>query len=643
MSNPAFSTSLCLILLVLINFVQSHTPNSDKSDDLIDDTYGGTNDDDLFPMKLDDYEIEYKTPIPSEPVHFYETFDDIDEARKKWIVSRAQKEDNENVFKYDGNWEFQLPERRIFPNDRALVLHSKAKHAAISAKLNKKFDFTNKPLIVQYEVTFQNGMDCGGAYIKLLSDSKDLNLMTFHDKTPYTIMFGPDKCGSDIKLHFIFRHKNPLNGSFEEKHAKRPSNRVEEAFNDKKPHLYRLVLKPDNRFEVFVDSLLINQGNLLEDMEPPVNPPIEIEDPDDKKPADWDEREKIPDENAVKPADWDEDAPPKIPDPVAQVPDGWLEDEPEMIPDPTAKMPEDWDDSMDGTWEAPLIQNPNCENAAGCGPWTAPLVENPNFKGKWQPPTVSNPNYKGKWTRRKIPNPNYFEDKEPFKMTPIGAVGIEIWTMSDLVLFDNFIVSDQESVVNDFTENTYVLKTRALERDSRGVFERIINYSNSHPWLYAVYTLVIGLPVVLIIAFCCGGNQDKKSDVSDGNPPTEDEDEQPERTSTTKKEPLRNTISQTPASSGTLTSQKKRGSSGITKVGMTKDDLEHPQNVAKNNDSGDEYEIEDTEAQNPNGEVATADSEENDNSVENEQVDEMIPENEEQATSGLKKRRIRRD
>lgn len=35
-------------------------------------------------------------------------------------------------------------------------------------------------------------------------------------------MFGPDKCGNDIKLHFIFRHINPLNGSIEEKHCRKP-------------------------------------------------------------------------------------------------------------------------------------------------------------------------------------------------------------------------------------------------------------------------------------------------------------------------------------------------------------------------------------------------------------------------------------
>lgn len=547
----------------------------------------------MIEQKLDDYEIEYKTPTPSEAVHFYETFDSVAQARSRWIPSQTQKEDQEqNVYKYEGRWDFDLPERRIFPNDRALILRSKAKHAAISARLNRKFEFISKPLIVQYEVTFQNGMDCGGAYIKLLSDSKDMKLEDFHDKTPYTIMFGPDKCGSDIKLHFIFRHKNPLNGTFSEKHAKRPSNRVEDAFTDKKPHLYRLVLKPDNKFEVFVDGALINQGNLLEDMEPPVNPPIEIEDPADAKPADWDERERIPDEKAVKPADWDEDAPPKIPDPNALVPAGWLLDEPEMVADPAAKMPDDWDESMDGEWEAPLVQNPKCVEAVGCGPWQAPLVENPNFRGKWQAPLVDNPNYKGKWSRRKIPNPDYFEDKEPFKMTPIAAVGLEIWTMTDNVLFDNFIVSDKEAVVAEWTEATYGLKMRALERDSRGVLERIINYSNSHPWLYAVYTILIGLPVVLIIAFCCGGTgaHEKKTEPKEPLPgyendaEEEDDEDRDQLLKSRKQKPLAQVKAQQ--------QHKKNGA-------LTKDDLEQapppPNKGATPNRELDEQEEEEEE------------------------------------------------
>jgi len=114
-------------------------------------------------------------------------------------VSRAQKEDKQGS-KYEGVWEFQLPQRVIFANDRALILKSKAKHAAISAKLDRPFEFNTKPLLIQYEVNFQNGVDCGGAYIKLLSQSKGLDLAKFTDKTPYTIMFGPDKCGNDFKV-----------------------------------------------------------------------------------------------------------------------------------------------------------------------------------------------------------------------------------------------------------------------------------------------------------------------------------------------------------------------------------------------------------------------------------------------------------
>lgn len=62
----------------------------------------------------------------------------------------------------------------------------------------------------------------------------------FQDRTAYTIMFGPDKCGEDYKLHFIFRHQNPLNKDLEEKHAKRPDVDLKKFYTDKKTHLYTL-------------------------------------------------------------------------------------------------------------------------------------------------------------------------------------------------------------------------------------------------------------------------------------------------------------------------------------------------------------------------------------------------------------------
>ena len=77
-----------------------------------------------------------------------------------------------------------------------------------------------------------------------------------------------------------------------------------------------------------------NLGNLLEDFTPSVNPPAEIDDPEDKKPEDWIDEKRIADPDATKPEDWDEDAPYEIPDEEATKPEGWLDDEPEFVPDP---------------------------------------------------------------------------------------------------------------------------------------------------------------------------------------------------------------------------------------------------------------------------------------------------------------------
>lgn len=167
----------------------------------------------------------YESPeIDLSRFYFIDHFDDAEKSEEKWVRSKAQKDDTaEEIAKYDGVWTIESPERIVWKNDLGLVLKSKAKHAAISSKLNKKFVFSDKPLVVQYEVTMQNIQDCGGSYIKLISEGKSsLDLTQFNDKTPYTIMFGPDKCGNDIKLHFIFRHINPINGSISEKHSRKP-------------------------------------------------------------------------------------------------------------------------------------------------------------------------------------------------------------------------------------------------------------------------------------------------------------------------------------------------------------------------------------------------------------------------------------
>ncbi|XP_017101185.2 calnexin [Drosophila bipectinata] len=462
-----------------------------------------------------DENLVYESPvIDHNKFHFADHFDDVEASRKNWVLSQAKKDDiAEEISKYDGLWNWESPQRIVWANDLGLVLKSKAKHAAIASRLREPFDFKqDKPLVVQYEVTLQEGQECGGSYLKLLSAGKETDELTnFNDKTPYTIMFGPDKCGSDVKMHFIFRHVNPINGTITEKHCNKPKNRLEEPFKDKLPHLYQLVVRPDNSFEIRVDHKIINEGSLLTDFKPPVNPPAEIDDPNDHKPESWDEREKIQDPTAQKPDDWDEDAPPQIPDPSAVKPQNWLDNEADMIFDPTAVKPDDWDSEIDGDWEAPLVDNPACEKV-GCGKWKAPLIPNPNYKGKWRPPMIENPNYQGKWAPRKIPNPDFFEDLKPFQMTPIGAVGLELWSMSSDILFDNLIITDDVDVAREFAANSFDIKRRYIDRESESFVNKVVELAKAYPSVWGIG--LVAIVALVVIAFYCRFGSSKSKDAA---------------------------------------------------------------------------------------------------------------------------------
>jgi len=135
-------------------------------------------------------------------------------------------------------------------------------------------------------------------------------------------MFGPDKCGSTNKVHFIFRHKNPTSGKYVEHHLKNPPTPV----NDKLSHVYSAVIYPNNTLKLLIDGEEKKTADLLSsDFEPTVIPPETIPDPEDKKPEDWDDRAKIPDPEASKPDDWDEEAPREIEDLEAEKPEVTIE------------------------------------------------------------------------------------------------------------------------------------------------------------------------------------------------------------------------------------------------------------------------------------------------------------------------------
>lgn len=233
--------------------------------------------------------VDYKTPEPSsESVYLFDPFDDLADFKQKWIKSESTK-GGSNEYRYNGTWDLVVTHGRIrgrikstvnqfllrpflFSGDYGLRMKNKSRFHAIARKLDKVFQFQDQDLIVQYDVQYRHGLDCGGAYIKLLTKPSG-DLKSLSDKTLYSIMFGPDKCGGDHKLHFIFSHKNPVTGNTREIHWKKSHtvNQLGDAVADLKWHVFRLHLRPDNSFEIFMDKRSVGKGSLLTDFSPEVN------------------------------------------------------------------------------------------------------------------------------------------------------------------------------------------------------------------------------------------------------------------------------------------------------------------------------------------------------------------------------------
>jgi len=191
--------------------------------------------------------------------------------------------------------------------------------------------------------------------------------------------------------------------------------------DDEFTHVYTLIVKPDNKYEVLIDNEKVESGDLEADWD--FLAPKTIKDPNAKKPDDWDDKEYMDDPEDKKPEDWDQ---------------------PQHIPDPDAKKPDDWDDEMDGEWEPPQI-------------------DNPNYKGEWKPKQSKNPNYKGIWVHPEIANPEYSEDKEIYKYDDIGAVGFDLWQVKAGTIFDNILVTDDVEYAKKFAEDTWG-KTKEPEK-----------------------------------------------------------------------------------------------------------------------------------------------------------------------------------
>ncbi|XP_069784574.1 calreticulin-like [Narcine bancroftii] len=327
-------------------------------------------------------------------VHFREQFADGDAWESRWIESKYKSDYGK--FKLTAGKFFGDPEE-----NKGIQTSQDAKFYARSAKF-EPFSNEGKTLVIQFTVKHEQKIDCGGGYIKLFP--ADVDQEAIHGETEYYLMFGPDICGyTTKKVHVILNYKG-------KNHLIKKDIKCKD---DELTHLYTLILKPDQTYEVKIDNEKVESGNLEDDWD--FLPPKKIKDPEAKKPDDWDDRETIDDENDEKPEDWDK---------------------PENIPDPEAQKPEDWDEEMDGEWEPPMIPNPD-------------------YKGEWKPKQLKNPKYKGAWVHPEIDNPEYAPDANIYKFQNIGMIGLDLWQVKSGTIFDNFLITDDEKYAEEFGNKTW--------------------------------------------------------------------------------------------------------------------------------------------------------------------------------------------
>ncbi|EED91716.1 calreticulin-like protein, partial [Thalassiosira pseudonana CCMP1335] len=343
-------------------------------------------------------------------IYFKEQFND-DAWKDRWTIASDWKSSSEL-----GEWSHTAGDWHGDAQDKGIKTSTDARFYGLSAPLSKTFNSSDKKdLVIQYSVKHEQKIDCGGAYLKLLPGGDKFEAKKFGGDTPYGVMFGPDICGSSNKrTHVIFHYDKKDENLLIKKNVGCEDNQLS--------HLYTLVLRPDNTFEVFVDNKSVRSGKLEDEFD--FLPDEKIKDPNESKPADWVEEKKIPDPEDVKPEGYDEI--------------------PAEIPDPDAAKPDDWDDEDDGEWEPPM-------------------VDNPEYKGPWKPKMIDNPDYKGPWVHPMIPNPEYEYDENMYAVCKDGCthVGFELWQVKAGTLFDDIIVTDSLEEAQKFAEETFFKKKDA--------------------------------------------------------------------------------------------------------------------------------------------------------------------------------------
>jgi len=192
-------------------------------------------------------------PPSTEGLHWVETFDG--DVFSRWYHSIDDR--------YSGMFKLAKRDQEALTGDVGLLMPDAARHYGIAAKFPPIVGDGEAPFVLQFEVKFQEKLDCGGAYVKLFNADDIEDEKDFNHNTPYTIMFGPDKCGDRSLIQFRYARRSAT-GELYDSATKDPGP----VPRDNKTHLFKLVVHPNNSYFISTDGNRGVRGDLTQTMEP---------------------------------------------------------------------------------------------------------------------------------------------------------------------------------------------------------------------------------------------------------------------------------------------------------------------------------------------------------------------------------------
>ncbi|KFD46052.1 hypothetical protein M513_13076, partial [Trichuris suis] len=321
----------------------------------------------------------------------------------RWRVGGTLREqDGYNLVFYDGQWKIHTHSNPLLKRNYVLLMQTPAAYHAICSAFKKPFIFRSKPLIIQYDLKFQVPlMECGGGYVKLY-EGFGLNCYEiFRNDTEFQLMFGPDKCGGKQIIHFIIGQKDHKTSVFTPQaiSSKRPLNSI---FQDTLTHLFTLALYPNDSYFIYIDQLLHDHGNLKDKMMKKMS---HNDFPKDKS-------------NTLK------------------------------------RAPTDWNnEEVDSVSPAVNVNNATCKDGSDCVALHEPSMRDLEHREQRVTPLTVN---------RKESRGTDESSGSVFRILgPIHWLGLELWTDTPDLAFDNFLVTDNLTFANYFAQCTWQVQQAA--------------------------------------------------------------------------------------------------------------------------------------------------------------------------------------